>query len=38
MLAGILQEFSVSLPPDQPDVEPVAGIVVSPGSDLRLME
>ena len=37
MLACILREFCVSLPPDQPDVEPVVGIVVSPRSDLRLM-
>ncbi|MHB8865233.1 MAG: cytochrome P450 [Pirellulaceae bacterium] len=36
MLACILREFCVSLPPDQPDVEPVVGIVVSPRSDLRL--
>jgi cytochrome P450 len=36
MLACILREFRVSLPPDQPDVEPVVGIVVSPRSDLRL--
>ena len=37
MLACILQEFRVSLPPDQPDVKPVVGIVVSPRSDLRLI-
>ncbi len=36
LLACILREFCVSLLPDQPDVEPVIGIVVSPRSDLRL--
>ena len=35
MLAGILRKFRISLPPDQPDVEPVVGIVLSPRSDLR---
>ncbi len=36
MLACILRKFRVSLPPNQPDVERVAGIVVSLRSDLRL--
>jgi cytochrome P450 len=37
MLARILRESCVSLPPDQSHVKPLVGIVVSPRRDLRLV-